>query len=561
MPDAPYLQYLRVQALALVDQTELELEPGFAAITGETGAGKSLLLGALRLLAGARADKSIIHAEASECVVEAIVSLTDSKPIDSVLDELGLPACEDGALVLRRSVPRAAKTARIHINGAVTTLASLQRMSALWIDFHGAGESQSLLNEKRQLILLDRYAQTEPLLERYRTLYQQWRAALAEREDLSQAHRLSPEEQAFYRSQLNSIDALALSPESIEALEHDYARGQHAHELIELSNRLSGSLAEGEASIAGQLSEPLQDAQRMATLDPDSQGVAQRLEGLILECQDLAVEYATLGNQVDLDAEAAVALEQRMNQWLELKHKYGDSVEAVLTKRDEFAQKLAQQGDIEGHIKRLQSRIDQLEKKLRAKATELRQQREQGANQLADACQPLLTTLGFKRAHLHIALVPESRLTEHGDSRCVFEFAPNPGQDPLPLSKIASSGEAARVLLALKTVLAGCDQTPVLVFDEVDANVGGEVGGYVGEQLARLAQGHHVFCVTHLPQVAAQANQHYCITKTQTQQTTQINIAALHSNQSQRIAELARMLGDRHSASAIQHATSLLASR
>ena len=554
----PYLQYLHVQGLALVKNVELELAPGFVAITGETGAGKSLLLGALRLLAGARADRCAIHPEAGECVIEAILSLPHTGSIDCVLEELGLPLCDAGVLVLRRSVPRGSKPGRIHINGAVTTLTLLERISPLWIDFHGAGESQSLLSEKRQLGLLDRYAQAKPLLGRYHSLYQQWRAALAERATLSQTQRLGPEEQAFYRQQIDRIDALSPSPESIEALERDYTLSQHNHECVELSSGLAGQLSEGEASIAGQLSQALQAAQQIAAMDPEGHPLAERVESLVIECQDLAKEYAAMSTQVELDTEAVMALEQRMGQWLELKHQHGSSVAAVLAKRSELAQKLAQQAEIAGNLERLQDRIHQLEEQLLHSADQLRKQRDQAATQLGQACTPLLGALGLKQARLTIDLLKESQFTEHGDSRCSFQFAPNPGQQPRPLAKIASSGEAARVLLALKTVLADCDRTPILVFDEVDANVGGEIGGYVGKRLASLAPSHHVFCITHLPQIAAQADQHYCVNKTQSDTSTQISIQALHPDSEQRIAELARMLGDRHSASAIQHASTLL---
>ena len=399
------------------------------------------------------------------------------------------------------------------------------------------------------------------MLKRYSDRYQEWRTALAEQKSLSQTQGLSPEEQAFYRQQIEHIDALSPSIESIEALNRDYARSQNAHALIELTNKLAAQLSDNEESVANQLSESLSAAEQVASMDPESSASAERIKGLIIECQELAEEYTSMGTQVECDPETAATLEQRMNQWLELQHKYGNSIEAVLAKRAELSQKLDQQGDIKGTLDRLQTQIQKREKALRAMATELREQREQARTQLAKTCMPLLKSLGFKQAQLSIDLPREEQLTEQGDCRCVFQFAPNPGQPALPLAKIASSGEAARVLLALKTLLADCDQTPILVFDEVDANVGGEIGSCVGEQLARLAQNHHVFCVTHLPQVAAQADQHYCITKKQTKQTTQVSIAALHSDKQERIAELARMLGDRNSASAIQHAESLLSQK
>jgi DNA repair protein RecN (Recombination protein N) len=247
-----------------------------------------------------------------------------------------------------------------------------------------------------------------------------------------------------------------------------------------------------------------------------------------------------------------------MNLWQELRRKYGGSVEAVLSKREELAQKIDIQGDLDGVLVKKRKATADLEADLKKQAVKLTASRKKSAKALAQKAADLLQALGFKKARLEIKLISDAKLQEHGDSHCQFLFAPNAGQDLQPLNKIASSGETARVMLALKTVLAEADATPLLVFDEVDANVGGEVGRAVGSELARLAKKHQVLCVTHLPQVASLAHNHYVVTKSQDEDSTAVNIAPLGDSRSARLGELARMLGDRKSASARAHAEELL---
>ena len=550
------LKYICIKNLALLEELRLEFESGFTAVTGETGAGKSVLLGALGLLSGTRTDKGMIRQGQDLLEVEAALYFADAFLIDNLLEVAGLPACEDGLLLLQRTIHRT-KIPRIQVNGSLATLVQLQALGESWIDFHGPGEPQKLFQEKRQLEMLDTYADNAKSLAVFAVGYDEWRCALREIEALENGERLDQDELDFVRKQIKKIDAVDVSEDSIEELERDYTRMSSAQELVGLASACSEGMI-GEQSVNDSLGGVLLRLEELVELDEGSQSLLERARSLQIELQDLGEELGHLVNDYDFDPEAIEAATERMNLWQELRRKYGGSVEAVLSKREELAQKIEIQGDLEGVLAKKRKASVDLEAELEKQAKKLTVSRRKSAKILAQKAADLLQALGFKKARLEIELIADAKLHEYGDSHCQFLFAPNAGQNLQPLNKIASSGETARVMLALKTVLAEADATPLLVFDEVDANVGGEVGRAVGAELARLAKKHQVLCVTHLPQVASLAHNHYVVTKSQDKDSTAVNIASLGDSRSDRLEELARMLGDRKSASARAHAEELL---
>ena len=550
------LQYIRIKNLALLDELTLEFESGFTAVTGETGAGKSVLLGGLGLLSGARTDKGMIRQGHDQLEVEAALYFTDSSVVDRMLKNAGLPECEEGVLILMRTVHRT-KMPRIQINGSMATLAQLQEFGASWIDFHGPGEPQKLFQEKRQLEMLDSYAGNTERLERYQSTYTEWVGANREIEALENRERLNADELEFIRKQIKKIDAADISENSVEELERDYTRMSSAQELVALSAECADGLT-GETGINNQLSAVLSRLESLVELDSSSGSLLDRTRSVQIELQDLGEELARLGTDFDFDSEAIEAVTERMNLWQEIRRQYGGSVEGVLSKREKLGQKLILDGDLDGLIKEKRKAAEVMNVELNKQAKKLTIARQESAHILAQKVANLLQALGFKKARLEIQIVTQTKLSEHGDSHCIFLFAPNVGQELLPLNKIASSGETARVMLALKAVLAEADATPLLVFDEVDANVGGEVGRAVGAELSRLAQKHQVLCVTHLPQVASLARNHFVVTKSQDDDSTSVEITQLGDSRDDRLEELARMLGDRKSESALAHAEELL---
>ena len=550
------LQHLKIKNLALLDEVALEFGAGFTTITGETGAGKSILLGALNLLSGGRADKTMIRQGTDQLEVEGALYFSDPEPLNRVLESVGLPICEDGVLLLQRRIPRK-KMPRIQVNGSMATLAQLRKLGETWIDFHGQGEPQKLFNERYQLAMLDLYAGNTDLLAEYAKRYEEWCTLGEEIDNLKSSEQLSDDEADFLRKQIDQIDHLQLSEASVQALESEYTRIANAQELLSLANQISAILSD-DRGLADQIKKIVGQYESMAALDSATVPLLERARSLMIEVADLGDETARLADDFDFDAEEVEATNERMHVWQELRRKYGGSVEAVVTRRNELAQQLSNQGDVEGALQEKQAAAQALEKALRADAAKLRAQREGAAKRLTENVMAILPALGFKKARLEVGFIAEPDLRAFGDCRCQLLFAPNAGQALLPLGKIASGGEMARVMLALKTILAEADSTPVLVFDEVDANVGGEVGRSVGSELAKLSSQHQVFSVTHLPQVASCAQHHFVVTKVQSAKSTNICIEPVHADRDRRLKEIARMLGDRYSESAQAHAKTLL---
>jgi DNA repair protein RecN (Recombination protein N) len=550
------LQSLRIRNLALLEEVSLEFEAGFTAVTGETGAGKSILLGALSLLAGERAEKTIIRQGAAATEVEASLYFAAPARIDAVLEELQLPTCEDGVLLLRRSVPRE-KAPRITINGSLATLSALQRLGEHWIDFHGPSEPRRLLRESCQLDLLDRFGRTEAALAAYRSAYDGWRELAAEYRRLATETRLAPEQVDFLRQQLARLDALELTAEAIETLERDHQRLSRAQELIELAAQLAAGLT-GDDGVQGRLAALLRAARQLEEIDAASQPLAARLASAAVELNDLGGEFAALSQQLQFDPEQAEFIGQRMDTWLEVRRKHGGELAAVIAAREEMRRRIEVQGDLEGALARIEGRLAEALRDVKRKGQVLRVAREKAAKELARVAARAIARLGFAKAEFQVGVVPLPEPGPAGDCGAEFRFSPNVGEPPLPLNRIASSGELARVMLALKTVLADLDDVPLLVFDEVDANVGGEIGGVVGENMAAIARQHQVLCVTHLPQVAARATCHLVVTKDQSKERAVVAIAAIQASRKARLSELARMLGDRQAKSALAHAEELL---
>ncbi len=549
------LQSLHIRNLALLEEVALDFEAGFTAVTGETGAGKSILLGALSLLAGERADKTIIRQGAAACEVEASLYFEDPEKIDAVLAELDLPRCEDGLLILRRSLSRD-KAPKLTVNGSLATLAALQRLGEHWIDFHGPSEPRRLLKDACQLELLDLFGRNAEALAAYRVNYRAWRGRLAERDRAAGEASLSPDQIEFTKSQLAKMDSLDLTTGAIDALERDFQRMNRSQELIGLAEALAGGLT-GEEGVQERLAALLRDARRLEGIDPASAPFAERLSSAMVEINDLGAEFTALGQKLHRDPEQAELLAARMDAWLDVKRKHG-GLASVIAARDEMRGRLERQADLAGVLARLEQQAAEAERAAKKDALALRQRREKAAKELSRIAARTIAELGFQRADFQIRVVPLAELGPTGDSGCEFLFSPNAGEPLLPLNRVASSGELARVMLALKAVLADLDGVPLLVFDEVDANVGGEIGRVVGEKMAEIGKSHQVLCVTHLPQVAAQATCHLVVEKDQTKERVVVTIAPIQASRKSRVAELARMLGDRTAKSALAHADQLL---
>lgn len=550
------IEYLRIENLALLERAEIDFTEGFTAVTGETGAGKSVLLGALAMLSGARCGKEAVGGHSDTCRVEAVLRFKDTSKIDKLLESSGLPPCEDGTLLISRVVG-ISKPSRAFVNSSPAPLSFLSKLGGYWIDFHGPGEPQKLFSRKNQLEMLDTFAGDSQLLEEYMRIYSERRQILSNIESLSQTKSLGEDEIEFLRSRIAAIDAVNPTEESIAELEEKSKLAEAASDIVEKSSAVAEAI-DGDGGILEKLAAASKFASEISRFSAAAESLSERLRGVGLELADISSEYGNLARSSNMDEAQIETVRRKMTDWLGLCRKFGNSVESVLSARREMAAKIENQSDVRATMEKLRRRADELLESLVPIAEKILKAREKAAKKLAERASKTLLGLGFKNARFDISISAESEPSPDCGSSCEFMFMANPGQPLLPLAKIASSGELARVMLALKTTLADADATPLLVFDEVDANVGGEIGAEVGKRLAELSKGHQVFCVTHLPQVAACANGHFLVEKFQTKTSTSVSIARIDGDKKHRVSELARMLGDRNSESAVAHAQKLL---
>ena len=550
------IEYLRIENLALLERAEIDFTEGFTAVTGETGAGKSVLLGALAMLSGARCGKEAVGGHSDTCRVEAVLRFKDTSKIDKLLESSGLPPCEDGTLLISRVVG-ISKPSRAFVNSSPAPLSFLSKLGGYWIDFHGPGEPQKLFSRKNQLEMLDTFAGDSQLLEEYMRIYSERRQMLSNIESLSQTKSLGEDEIEFLRSRIAAIDAVNPTEESIAELEEKSKLAEAASDIVEKSSAVAEAI-DGDGGILEKLAAASKFASEISRFSAAAESLSERLRGVGLELADISSEYGNLARSSNMDEAQIETVRRKMTDWLGLCRKFGNSVESVLSARREMAAKIENQSDVRATMEKLRRRADELLESLVPIAEKILKAREKAAKKLAERASKTLLGLGIKNARFDISISAESEPSPDCGSSCEFMFMANPGQPLLPLAKIASSGELARVMLALKTTLADADATPLLVFDEVDANVGGEIGAEVGKRLAELSKGHQVFCVTHLPQVAACANGHFLVEKFQTKTSTSVSIARIDGDKKRRVSELARMLGDRNSESAVAHAQKLL---
>jgi DNA repair protein RecN (Recombination protein N) len=542
------LTTLRIKNLALVDDLTLELPPGYTVITGETGAGKSILIGALDLVLGERADRSLVREGAEGCLVEAVFDIGGLRaPIRDWLEQNGLEPCQDGQLLLKRTFGGAGAS-RQFVNGSPATLQTLAALGQWLVDIHGPHDHQSLLQPARQLAILDAYGGLEDKLKSFGNRVRERAARAAEKTALIVDEKTHAQQMELLRFQSGEIQGANLRPGEEEELEAEYQRASNANRLQELALTALDLLSEKEESLltqAGAVGRVLQELRR---IDPGAVPVQELHEQAIDRLRELQASLSRYTDRIELDPARLPQLEERLNLIQSLKRKYGANLPEVIRFGEEAGRRLRLLEQREGERARLDAELERLEALLRGAGKELSADRRRVIPRLARAVEKQLADLGFKQNRFSIAmssLAPDAPLDascpSSGLDTIEFQFAPNAGEPARALRAIASSGELARVMLALKTVLAAEDEIPVLIFDEVDANVGGETANAVGDKLRQVAARRQVLCITHLPQVAAPAAAHFCVTKRIVAGRTLSEVRRLE--EPERVVELARMLG------------------
>ena len=551
------LASLRIRNLALVEDLLWEPPSGFVAITGETGAGKSIILGAVKLLLGERAEKSLVRSGADACAVEGLFQIPGDSRVHGVLEEGGAEACEDGALVIKRTVSTAG-AGKQFVNGSPCTLALLRQLGDLLVDLHGPHDHQSLFSRDQQMLVLDSFAGAEALRTEYGARRREWMQLTAEKKRLTENAEALARELDLLTHQVAEIDEAALQAGEEDQLLARQRTGANAHRLCSICADLTGLLSESEDSLTsrwGDVSRLMRELQR---LDAQAEPMVGAAAGIFESLQDLARDVDRYASALDADPKTLEATEARLDTIQNLKRKYGSSVEAVIAFGAEASAKLAQLKNREERGAGLDDEISAARKSLDSTAKQLGQARRKAAPKLADLVKTHLADLGFAKAGFSIVFEDLQEASPLGIEQVDFLFAPNPGEPERPLRAIASSGEISRVMLALKTSLAAQDSVPVLIFDEIDANVGGEIGAKVGAKMKELAASHQVFCITHLPQVAAAAAAQFMVSKDTTGERTRTSLISTAG--AERISEIARMLGGQ-AESARKHAKALLSGK
>jgi DNA repair protein RecN (Recombination protein N) len=562
------IETLRIEQLAIVESATLEFAPGLNVLTGETGAGKSIVLGALTLLAGGRAAARAVRDGAEQAVVEAVFR-TDALPeLERELAERGLTG-DEHELIVRRALAKSGRS-RAWVAGQQTPIAALGELFAGRIEISSQHDSQSLLHSSRHAELLDRWAGLDATRARVASEVARQREIAAELAQLRAATRDREQRRDFLVFQVREIDEAKLAPGELESLLALRSRLAHVDRIGREGGaalaRLAGDPGDALAAGAGdQVAEAARALTALAALDPELAPLAERLDGALAEVRDLAADLERRLDGLEADPDRLAQVEERLHQIESLRRKYGATVEDVLAHRDAAAGELEALEGADSREAELDAERRAGRARLEAVAVELTRGRTRAAAELARAVVPMLRELAMPEARFEVALpptpAPEGLPCGPGGAEAPeFLLSANKGERLLPLREVASGGELSRAFLALKQALREQAAGMVLVFDEVDAGVGGEAAERVGRRLAELAEHHQVLCITHLPQIAAYAHRHFRVAKQAGARRTGVAITPVTGDE--RVAEIARMAsGDRAGDAAREYARELIATR
>ncbi|PYM67220.1 MAG: DNA repair protein RecN [Candidatus Rokuibacteriota bacterium] len=551
------LRELRIRNFAVIESVAVEFRPGLNVLTGETGAGKSMLIDAILLVLGARAQTDVIRSDADAATVEAVFDVEPRGPVAVTLEEAGL-ALDDGVLVARRELSRSGRH-RAFVNDAAVTVALLERLGDHLVEVHGQHEHQRLLEPARQLELLDRFADAEELRERVAGLVAKFRAARAEAERTRAAERDRAQREDLLRFQLSELDGARLRPGEEEELRQERRRLQHADKLTAGFAEVAALLDDDRDSATARLHRATRILGDLARLDPAVAAPVEPLDAAQAQLEEVLAAVRVLRESVLAEPGRLEAIDERLDVLTRLKRKYGDTEEAMLKFRDEVAAEFDRFARHEEILAAEERRLGELQAELGQAAAELSERRRAATESLGPAVERELRALGMERSRFRIELERAERedVSPRGLERVEFRLSTNPGEEVRPLARVASGGELSRTMLGLTTVLAKADRVPTMVFDEVDAGIGGRVAAVVAQKLAAVAAGRQVLCVTHLAPIAARADHHVRVSKSLRAGRSRVAVEGLAGDA--RVEEIARMLaGERVTDTARGHARELL---
>ena len=565
---ATMLRELSIRNLAVVEEAVVPFASGLNVLTGETGAGKSIVVDALLLITGARAQLDWIRTGADSALVEAVFDIDPAGPVAALLDEAGHHP-GDGQLVIKRELARSGRH-RAFVNDGAATVGLLERLGELLVELHGQHEHQRLMEPARQLLLLDRFAEADDRRERVAALVRKWEEARAALDRLRSEMREGARQEDLYRFQVAEIDDLRLRDGEEDELRGERSRLQHAERIVAGLQETVGLLYEEPQSATTRLSRAATLLRDLSRYEPDAAASIEALEGAQAYLEDVVGRARALRDRAVFDPERLEQIDARLDAIVKLKRKYGDSVAAILAHRQEVATALDRITRHDAIAEEMERTVADAAAAAGTEAAALSAARARAAERLERLVQKEIRGLGMEHGRFRVALRREPaaagelasgpegwRVGPRGAESVELLLSANPGEDLRPLAKVVSGGELSRVMLAAKTVLAAADDVPVLVFDEVDAGIGGRVADVVGQKLRASAAGRQVLCVTHLAPIAAYAGHHLLVEKRVARGATRTSVIPLRD--AARVDEVARMLGgERVTETSRRHARELL---
>jgi DNA repair protein RecN (Recombination protein N) len=552
------LRELRLRNFAVVETVTVPFTAGLNVLTGETGAGKSILVDAIVLVRGARAQTDVIRADAETATVEAVFAIASGGAARAVLDDAGLVPDDNGEVVVRRELARSGRH-RAFVNDSPVTVGLLERLGDALVEVHGQHEHHHLLEPARQLELLDRFADTEEACARVSALHAKHRAAGDEAEQTRRAARDRAQREDQLRFQVGELDAARLRVGEAEELRAELRRVQHAERFTTGLAEAAALLDEEPQSASERLARAARIVQDLGRLDPTLAAAGEPIEAARLQVEEALGAIRRLRDGIVAEPGRLDAIHERLDALTRLQRKYGDGEETLLRFRDEAARELERLERHEEVVAEQERVLGELAAELTAAAGALSSRRRAAATRLAGEVERALRALGMERAVFEVGL-EAIEVGSRGADRAELRLSTNPGEEVKALARVASGGELSRTMLALKSVLARADRMPTLIFDEVDAGIGGRVASVVAQTLAATAEGRQVLCVTHLAPIAALAAHHVRVSKSVRGGRTRMAAAPLAGDE--RVEEVARMLGGATvTATARQHARDLLGAR
>lgn len=537
------LRELHISNLAVIADARIELHRGLNCFTGATGAGKSLVIGAVEVLLGLRSPAEMLRAAVDEGRVSGVFEVASKETQREIERITDIPiVAEGGELLLTRRLYASGRSS-VSLNGNPMTLGMLKQVADLLIDVHGQHDHQYLLRPSNQLDVLDQFGELWPLRQKYREVFERLQAIKARLLELSANRTLREQQLELYRFQAEEIDGAALDADEYIELEARASVLKNLEKIKKDASSVHGALYEVDGSVLERLKMMTAILAELGEVDPGAKPIAGAVRDATIQLEEAAFDLSRYLDKLDLDPGELVEVEERLNTVNRILNKYNDTVEQTLAYRAEIEQKIKDLENASEDLSTLNQDVAPLTKRLTELGNELSTKRQAAAKKLFPLVEKALAELGMEKARFSISVshTDAQAATASGFDALEFLVQTNPGQPPQPLRKIASGGELSRIMLALKGILASSDRVSVLVFDEIDANVGGRLGSVIGSKLRSLATHHQVLCITHLSQIASYADRHLTVRKEVTGDKTTTTVRPMEGET--RLEELAEMIG------------------